>query len=465
MIAAYMTQWYERRASRQLDWEADVSAAIVELVGTIEASGDPKAACFTIAGQLGKTLGCDKVIVGRRQTSGRVAVAAISGVARFDRRGEAVRLYEAALNEAVVRDDVTSFPAEADQRHATLAHRKLAESARSPFVVTTPLKTLDGDPIGALTIVGSQTGRSRTETAHLLRAAGGYLGSALQTVARARGGPLTRLARSLLKNRGWRLKMLAAVVLVAAGLLAIPLPHKVSCDCRLEPPARRFAVAPYEGVLRESLVRPGDLVSKGQPLARMDDREIQWELSGLIADRDRAAKQRDTSLSQSDIPAAQMAQLEVERLKLKIRLLEHRRDNLEIHSTIEGVVLDGDLDDATGAPVEMGQPLFEIAPLDQLRLEVEVLEEDLPYVRAGLPVTVTLDGRPNETVDGEIIRIRPQAELREEKNVFVAEVLVENPDHQLRPGMRGRAKVIGQNRALGWILFHRTWERAVSAAR
>jgi hypothetical protein len=166
MIAAYITQWYERRASRRLDWEADASAAIVELVGAIENSGDPKAACFAIAGQLKQTLGCDKVIVGLRQASGRVSVRAISDVARFDRRGEAVRLYEAALNEAVVRDSVTVWPAEADERHATLAHRKLAESARVPFVVTTPLKTLDGDLIGAVTIVGGETGRSHTETAH-----------------------------------------------------------------------------------------------------------------------------------------------------------------------------------------------------------------------------------------------------------------------------------------------------------
>jgi hypothetical protein len=346
-----------------------------------------------------------------------------------------------------------------------LAHRKLTENLRATYVVSIPLQTLDDELIGAVTVVSDNNTRSQTEAMHLLQAAGPYWGNALHMVKRAQGGPLTRLARGLVANRGWRLKMLAAVSLVVAAVLAIPVPHKMGCDCVSQPSARRYVVAPYDGVLKESLVKPGQLVNKDQPLALMDDREIQWELSGLLADRDRAAKQRDASLSQRDIPAAQMAQFEVERLALKIQLARHRRDSLEILSLIDGVVLDGELEDATGAPVKIGQPLFEIAPLDRLRLEVSVPEEDMPYVREGMAVTVSFDGDPHKPVEGKIDRIRPQTELRDEKNVFVAEILVENADRRLRPGMQGHAKVIGRQRMLGWTLFHRAWEKAVSSLR
>lgn len=465
MIAAYVTQWYEREAGRKLDWEAEATAAIVDIVAAIENSRDQNAACFALAGKLKQTLGCDKVIVGLQQPSGRLTVRAISDVARFDRRGEMVRLHETALNEAVVRDAVTSWPAEPDGRHATLAHRKLAESPGTTFAASIPLRTLDDGLIGAVTVVSGPKSRSKMETIHLLQAAGPYWGNALQIVKRAQGGPLAQLSRGLVANRGWRLKMLLAISLAVAAILAIPVPHKMGCDCVTQPSARRFVVAPYDGVLKESLVKPGQLVEEDQRVALMDDREIQWELSGLLADRDRAAKQRDASLSQRDIPAAQMAQLEVERLELKIQLARHRRDSLELLSAIDGVVLDGDLEDATGAPVEIGQPLFEIAPLDQLRLEISVPEENLPYVREGMAVTVTLDGDPHEPVEGKIDRIRPQTELRDEKNVFVAEILIDNTDRRLRPGMQGRAKVVGQQRLLGWILFHRAWEKAISSLR
>jgi hypothetical protein len=465
MIAAHITQWYERQANKKLDWEAEATAAIVDIVGAIENSPDQKAGCFAIAGKLRQVLGCDKVIVGLLQPSGRMAVRAISDVARFDPRGEIVRLHETALNEAVVRDAVTSWPAESDDRHTMLAHRKLTENLRATFVTSIPLRTLGDEPIGAVTVVGDTNARSQTEAMHLLQAAGPYWGNALHLVQRARGGPLARLTRGFVANRGWRIKMLAAISLVVAAILAVPASHKIGCDCVLQPSARRYVVAPYDGVLKESLVKPGELVTADQTLALMDDREIQWELSGLLADRDRAAKQRDASLSQRDIPAAQMAQFEVERLALKIQLARHRRDSLEILSSIDGVVIDGDLDDARGAPVKIGQPLFEIAPLDRLRLEVSVPEEDIPYVREGMPVIVTFDGDPYEAVEGQIDRIRPQTELRDEKNVFVAEILMENADRRLRPGMQGRAKVLGGRRMLGWILFHRAWEKAVSSLR
>ena len=40
--------------------------------------------------------------------------------------------------------------------------------------------------------------------------------------------------------------------------------------------------APYDGALEKSLVKPGDLVSEGQVLARMDEREISLELSVFV---------------------------------------------------------------------------------------------------------------------------------------------------------------------------------------
>ena len=43
--------------------------------------------------------------------------------------------------------------------------------------------------------------------------------------------------------------------------------------------------------------------------------------------------------------------LDVERLDLKIRVLEHRADNLELKSPLGGMVIRGDLDKAEGAPL------------------------------------------------------------------------------------------------------------------
>ena len=75
------------------------------------------------------------------------------------------------------------------------------------------------------------------------------------------------------------------------------MPLKVGCPCRVQPKHRRFVSVPYEGRLEEALTEAGEVVKQGQLLARMDPREIEWELAGLTADLRRADKDRDTALA------------------------------------------------------------------------------------------------------------------------------------------------------------------------
>jgi multidrug efflux pump subunit AcrA (membrane-fusion protein) len=117
------------------------------------------------------------------------------------------------------------------------------------------------------------------------------------------------------------------------------------------------------------------------------------------------------------------------------------------------------LKDAEGAPVKVGQTLFEIAPLHAVKLELAVAEDDLPFVRVGRAVTARLDGYRGGTLRGTISKIHPRSEIRESQNVFVAEVELDNPDKALLPGMSGRARIAAGLRPLAWIWFHKTWHR------
>jgi multidrug efflux pump subunit AcrA (membrane-fusion protein) len=248
---------------------------------------------------------------------------------------------------------------------------------------------------------------------------------------------------------------------LAVLVLAAPLPYKVRSDCVVKPTVRRFAVAPYDGILQNTLRETGDLVRRDQVLARMDDRELRFEKSELTAQRARALKQRDVHLNARDVAAAQISDLQAKELAAKLEWLRHREDNLAIKSPIDGVVLSGDMDDAQGAPVQTGQLLFEIAPLDSLRLEVAVLEEDVLRIEPEMRVSARLEGAPGRQFAGRVTAVLPQARVERGRNVFVAEVELDEPGSSLRPGMNGTAKLIGPPRALGWILFHKAFRRAV----
>ena len=122
-------------------------------------------------------------------------------------------------------------------------------------------------------------------------------------------------------------------------------------------------------------------------------------------------------------------------------------------------------EDALGAPVRTGDVLIEIAPLETLKLEIAVSESDVAYVRPEQVVTIVLEGAPFETLEGCVERVRPMSEVRDNKNVFVSELLIENNEKLLRPGMQGRAKINAGTRPLGWVLFHRPAERVYSIIR
>jgi multidrug efflux pump subunit AcrA (membrane-fusion protein) len=164
-----------------------------------------------------------------------------------------------------------------------------------------------------------------------------------------------------------------------------------------------------------------------------------------------------------DVVASQLAKLEMEQLKADMDILKNRAENLEIKSPIDGIVISGDQERAEGAPLTVGQSLFEIAPLDKMIVEVAVPENEINYVEAGLDVTIRLDSFPRRTWTGTIRKVHPRAEIRDDENVFIAEVYLDNPGDLLRPGMNGRAKVISGRRPLAWNLFHKPWETMLTA--
>jgi multidrug efflux pump subunit AcrA (membrane-fusion protein) len=138
---------------------------------------------------------------------------------------------------------------------------------------------------------------------------------------------------------------------------------------------------------------------------------------------------------------------------------------LDIRATVAGVILRGDLQEVHSAPVDTGQALFEIAPLDQQRLQIRIPEEDVSYVKPGMPVTLHLDAIPGRQLAGAVKQIHPQAEVIDSQNVFVAEVELADVPRGLRPGMHGNAKVVGPTRPLGWVFLHRPWQRLVNYLR
>ena len=187
----------------------------------------------------------------------------------------------------------------------------------------------------------------------------------------------------------------------------------------------------------------------------MDEREVRWESAGTEAELHRAAKEHAGYIASHETGKANLAEHEVARLRMRNELLLNRVKHLEIRSPVHGIVVAGDLRKSEGMPLAVGQTLFEVAPLDEMTVEVAIPEDDARLVQQASPIHIWLDAFPGRRWDGKVERIHPRAELKDRENVFVAELTLVNAEAKLRPGMRGQARIETVLRPWGWNLFHK----------
>ena len=373
-------------------------------------------------------------------------------------------LIVAAAEEIIARGMAGQFPPrDHTNRHALLAVAKYAEAIRATSILAEPLIDRRGNCLGVVLVVDVDPAES--EFAQIqLSAAGTPVATKLAMIQAMQPRKWERVVRGLtgVESKSRRKVILSIGTALLAALL-VPVHYQVSATCELRPVVRRIVAAPFDGPLETVHIRPGDLVESGQTLARLNPREINYELAGLRAELKQAVQEQKGMVAKHDFGASKIAKLETDRIRLEQELLRYQRENLEIRSPLAGMVVSGDWKESEGAPLTKGETMFEIAPLDKLIVEVAIPEEDIVHVRESMSVQFYLHAVPNERLIGTIHHIHPKAELRQHENVFIAEVTIKDDSGVLRPGMQGRARIQRDRHTLGWNVFHKAFYTACNA--
>ena len=252
-----------------------------------------------------------------------------------------------------------------------------------------------------------------------------------------------------------RRKRLAVIALMVLGIGLLPVRYAIRCDVTCEPSLRRFVSATIDGKIESVEVRPGQRVRIGQLLCALNGDEIKNELSALRASEGQQEQKLRASMATGDHSAAAATKLELDFLKNKIDILTRRLQSLEIRSPIDGVIVSGDMERATGASVSLGDELFEVASLKEMVAEFAVPESDILRIEEGMEATIQWDAMSGTTSSAKIDQIHLRSEMRDGESVFVAQANARNADGQLRPGMSGTARIWAGRRSLGWLLFSR----------
>jgi len=265
-----------------------------------------------------------------------------------------------------------------------------------------------------------------------------------------------------IRNLTRRSMLFVALSVFALGLVSLwPVHYRVACTARIKPMSQRMVAAPFEAVLLSSQIKPGTSVKAGDVLASLDGRPLRMERESIAAEIQQAAKEHDTALATGKVAEAQQAKLRQRQLTRSFDLLSDRLKRLEIVSPIDGIVISGELSQSVGAPLELGQSLFEIAPLEKMTIEVEIPAYEIGYVKANADTRIRFPAVGGRSIEMPLCDLYPAAEIREDQNVFIGIVEVNNQDGKLRPGLKGDATTYGPVRPWIWSWIRSRFERVV----
>ncbi|MBT4289886.1 MAG: efflux RND transporter periplasmic adaptor subunit [Deltaproteobacteria bacterium] len=93
-----------------------------------------------------------------------------------------------------------------------------------------------------------------------------------------------------------------------------------------------------------------------------------------------------------------------------------------------------------GGYLKLGENLLEIMDISSVLAKINIPEKDIQYLKRGKIVKITLDALPDQILKGSIKTIGLEADIKSRS--FPAEVIVDNSDRNLLPGMMTRAETI-----------------------
>ena len=230
-------------------------------------------------------------------------------------------------------------------------------------------------------------------------------------------------------------------------------------DIQAETSARIFAKIPDRIV--DFPVNNGDYIRKGTVIARVEDSKLKQSVYQAEA----ALASAKSQLENLKLEYARIEQLykeeavsesQYEQLKTQLEVAKNgvaqaeagykmAREQLEdavIKAPIDGYVSGKMLNVGDMAAGQM--PIVTITQKDPLKITVDVIEKDIRLVRKGQKVNVYVDVFPGRVFEGRVVRISPVVNAA--TRTSQVEILLNNPNNSLTPGMFARLEIIVQSK-------------------
>ncbi|MEM7776772.1 MAG: efflux RND transporter periplasmic adaptor subunit [Pseudomonadota bacterium] len=447
----------------------DQGAAAIRIFATTLSKRRFQSAATALAVEFAQRFALDRASIGIRRGH-RTRVVAVSHAVHADNRAEVVRRIEAAMDEAadqratiVVPPDTQPDPKPnppsdtADLNVTVHAAQQLQDDVHAAAAV--PL-TAHGETIGAMVLQRAKPFRADDQAQ--LEAIATLIGPVLyekrlndRSIFVKVGTAVLQFAAQLVGAGHVRSK-LAALAVAGLCLLAIVVdaPYQVAAPAAIEARPRRVVSIPFDGYLESSERRAGDIVRKGDVLARLDVIDLGLERNGLVADRREHEARLQAATAEYKLAQVAVARAQIAQIDAKLRLVDRKLSHSIIRAPIDGIIIAGDLNESVGKPLATGEAVFELAPRGSYRLVVEVSEFDVAAVAVGQSGGLVLAGVPEDTFSFEVSKVSPVLESKDGRSYYRVEARLGQRSPALRPGFKGRARINAGRKPLWWLWFH-----------
>lgn len=282
------------------------------------------------------------------------------------------------------------------------------------------------------------------------------------------------------KKLWWTLGIIAAVILVLILMFSMKKGKKgelrvetersrtdsievtVTATGELQPVYKVDVGTQVSGIVEHIYVDFNSVVKKGQLLAELDRSNLneqmktaQASVSNAQSNLTLAQQQFDRIKALYDNKAATLEAYESaintltlakNQLKTAQSDLSRAQTNLSyatIYSPIDGVIMDKAVEEGQTVASSFNTPtLFTIAnDLTQMQVEAKVDEADIGEVKAGQPVTFTVDAFPDDVFTGTVKEVRINPTVTSNVVTYTVIINAPNPESKLFPGMTANVTI------------------------
>lgn len=239
----------------------------------------------------------------------------------------------------------------------------------------------------------------------------------------------------------------------------------VTADGSVKPINRIEIKSKASGRIEVLPVEEGDLVHKGDLLARLDQEDEASAVAQAVADLDIAKaelKQAKRMFNRRNQLYRKKIISEEERDEIELKLvvakgkviqastaLDRSKERLSdsiVRAPIDGVILqkyveEGQIIASGVSNVSEGTSIVDIAAMHSVYIEAGINEIDIGKIKIGQAVTVVAEAYPELKFTGKLVRIAPEAIIEQNVTLFDVVVEVENTAGKLKSGMNAQVEV------------------------